>query len=564
MTTTQPVGHRIPVPPDFPVQWDDPSHERLFWTHERMHCPHPISPAMGSLDPEAGFNFAAETYGLPIRMYSRVINSYRYTAVAPVTFDPDELAAMGQRAQENLQPVLLRLREIWESELLPEIKQLLADADSFDLRAAAMPELLAHLNETIVRSARLWQIHFTTVLPVGLAMSLFHDFHCDLFGSQSAFDAYRLLQGFDNKNLETDRALWQLSRKALATPVVRAVLAEQATADVVPALEQTPEGRAYLVELRAYLDEYGQRCASSVGNAFELADPSWIEDPTPVIKNLKDYITQPDRDLDAEMATLEVERERLLAEARERLRGYPQQVVGQFEALLNAAQVATILHEDHNFWIDCRGVYSVRRALVELGNRLADAGVLASPEDVFYLRFDELRETAAALPAIDRRELIAQRKAEMAHFRAITPPPALGTQPPGPPPDDPMGRALGRFFGGPPQPPTEPGVLRGSPGSPGIARGTAKVVRTLAEAAKLEPGDIMVAETTAPPWTPLFAAVAAVVTDTGGILSHCAVVAREYGIPAVVGAGMATAMIQDGQTVEVDGDTGIVRVITPA
>jgi pyruvate,water dikinase len=123
---------------------------------------------------------------------------------------------------------------------------------------------------------------------------------------------------------------------------------------------------------------------------------------------------------------------------------------------------------------------------------------------------------------------------------------------------------MGKFFGGPPQPPTELGVLRGNPGSPGTARGIAKVVRSLAEAAKLEPGDILVAETTAPPWTPLFATVAAVVTDTGGILSHCAVVAREYGIPAVVGTGMATAMIKDGQTVEVGGDTGIVRVITPA
>lgn len=86
------------------------------------------------------------------------------------------------------------------------------------------------------------------------------------------------------------------------------------------------------------------------------------------------------------------------------------------------------------------------------------------------------------------------------------------------------------------------------------------MIRSLSEAGKLQRGDILVAETTAPPWTPLFATAAAIVTDTGGILSHCAVVAREYRIPAVVGTGRATAVIRDGQTLEVDGDAGLVRI----
>ena len=118
-----------------------------------------------------------------------------------------------------------------------------------------------------------------------------------------------------------------------------------------------------------------------------------------------------------------------------------------------------------------------------------------------------------------------------------------------------------KFFGTPPQPPREPGVLEGSPGSPGVVRGPARVVRSLSEAAEIQQGEVLVAETTAPPWTPLFATAAAVVTDTGGILSHCAVVAREYGIPAVVGTGRATSLIRDGQLVEVDGDSGTVRII---
>jgi len=105
------------------------------------------------------------------------------------------------------------------------------------------------------------------------------------------------------------------------------------------------------------------------------------------------------------------------------------------------------------------------------------------------------------------------------------------------------------------------GELLGAAGSRGFARGTARVIKNIKEATRLEPGDILVAETTAAPWTPLFATAAALVTETGGILSHCAVVAREYGIPAVVGTGSATTIIRDGQLLEVDGGSGIVRIL---
>jgi rifampicin phosphotransferase len=103
--------------------------------------------------------------------------------------------------------------------------------------------------------------------------------------------------------------------------------------------------------------------------------------------------------------------------------------------------------------------------------------------------------------------------------------------------------------------------VRGSAGSAGVARGRARVIRSLADAGTPQKGDILVAPTTSPLWTPLFATVAAVVTDTGGVLSHSAIVAREYGIPAVVGTGSATTIIRDGQMIEVDGSAGIVRII---
>jgi pyruvate,water dikinase len=131
---------------------------------------------------------------------------------------------------------------------------------------------------------------------------------------------------------------------------------------------------------------------------------------------------------------------------------------------------------------------------------------------------------------------------------------------PAPPTGDPVEDVLVRFFGAPVEPSADPSVLQGIAAAPGVVTGTAKVVKSLDEASKLQQGDVMVCEMTLPPWTPLFSTVSAVVADTGGILSHCAIVAREYRIPCVVGTGVGTVTIKDGQKVTVDGSKGIVRI----
>ncbi len=199
--------------------------------------------------------------------------------------------------------------------------------------------------------------------------------------------------------------------------------------------------------------------------------------------------------------------------------------------------------------------------ILEFGNRFAKAGIIDDPEDVFMLTIDELRDTADSMSG-DHRTAVAERRAEMEKFGAIRPPDNIGTPPAAPPPDNPLMKAFGRFGGVPPAPSDDPSVINGNPCSPGKATGTAKVVMSLAEADKLEPGDVMVAPATMPAWTPLFASIAAVVTDAGGVLSHAGIVAREYNIPAVLGTNRATSTIKDGQQVEVDGDAGVVRIIS--
>jgi len=335
-------------------------------------------------------------------------------------------------------------------------------------------------------------------------------------------------------------------------------LTSNAPSDVPAAWEATEEGQVFLGEFNEYLEEYGQR-----SDVFaEFGNASWTENPATPIKNMQDYVTETDRDLPAELEELAAERDRFTDETRERLRDKPQSVRDEFEQLVQTARWGHKLQEDHNFWIDQRGTHKVRRVLLEFGRRLAAAGATDERDDVFYLMQDELRDAARALPGGDHRKIVAERKAEMEHFRNVGPPPVLGTEPPGPPPGDPMSKAIGRFFGAPPPKSEVVNVINGNPCSPGKATGTAKVVRSLSEAGKVQPGDILVAPGTMPAWTPLFASIAAVVTDMGGVLSHAAVVAREYGIPAVLGTQTATSLIKDGQTVEVDGTNGVVTILS--
>lgn len=539
------------------VTWEQPGDKQMFWQLDRLHFPNQL-PMMEDDYIRvlyAGCVVAAEEYDAPIRMHPRRFLTRHYLAIAPLPLSDEELDELGKRFEQNLGQAMAVQGERWEQEFLPEIRGLLAAWEAFDLAGASDAELLAHWDVTMQRQVRLADIHFLIVLPMLLSVGLFDELYTDLFGAESSLESMRLLQGTPTTTTRMGHALWRLSRIAMDSPPVRAIIEEEAAADVVPALERDPACAAFLAEFRAFLSQYGHR-----SETWGISYPSWIEDPSPAVKSLKDFLSQQGRDLAGELQKLAAERDRLIADARARLTGYPAQAREQFEFLLAAATAGYYLSEEHGFWIDSYGFDCVRQVVLETGRRLAARGALEERDDIFHLTFVETR-AAYAQPGTDRRGLVAERKAELAAFRDIQVPPVLGTEPPGPPPDNPMFRTMGKFFGAPPPPSDEPGVMRGTAGSAGYARGTARVVRSLADAQRLRPGEILVTETTAPAWTPLFASVAAVVTDTGGVLSHCAVVAREYMIPAVVGTGVATAIIPDGATIEVDGAAGLVRIV---
>lgn len=547
-------------PPGPAVEWDTPEDERLFWMRNKLHFPHPVSELDGSLyaGPFAqAFSSALAALQAPVGRYRiRRINGYLYEAVAPLAGGPEEMAERAGRCEQALRETMERLDRMWEQELWPEAATHLAAWGTFDLGAASLGVLLDHLGDSLARATRCWEIHLRADMAAMIAVSEFDELYRELFAPQNPLDSYRLTQGADSGTMEVARALWALAQRAPRWPAVRHALERLPAERVVQELRDSEDGRAFLAELTAYLTEYGQRA-----ERYEVAYPSWIEDPAPVITSLRDLTLDAGRSPTLRMQAQRAERDRLVAEAQSYLVGYPQPVVDEFSFLLRSAQTGAALHEHSAASIEFPLLYRLRRLFLEFGRRLAIAGTLSNPEDVFCLTAEEIRETAAALPRVDRRDLVGIRRSEMERFRASEPPAFLGTPPSTPPTDDAFGRMLGKFFGAPPIASSEPHLLIGNPGSPGKARGKAKVVRTLREASKLSRGDILVTETTAPPWTPLFATAAAVVTEVGGVLSHCAVVAREFQIPAVVGAHGATKKIRDGDLLEVDGDAGLVLLI---
>lgn len=553
---------------DFPVHWRKPTDAQLFWQYRPDHFPYQIKPLAEQfcIDSfECGYR-VHDMYGVPVHLRAMVVNGYYYMAFAPPVLPPGvangqhpiNMAEVEAHYMRNLRPTLARLEVLWRQEWLPEIQAYIVACEAFDLRAAALPDLLAHLTFALERQKRMAELISQIMLPAAVGMLLFSELYAELFPDSDQFAALMLLQGQTNKSMESDLALWELSRCALALPTVKALFATCADDELLAQLALSAEGRQFQVALDAFLFEYGKRSDSH--DAF--GNPSWLEDPAPLFKNLRDYLAQPERDLPAEHQSFVDDVQKALAATHTRLQSYPQAVRDHFAQALKTAQVALIMKEDHNYWIDQRAAWQMRTILLEFGRRFAEGAVLAQPLDVMYLTLPELQATAAQVPSPDRHALVTARKAEFEHFGKLAPPPILGAIPTMAPPNDIIARALKNTFGREtPHPLPTDTILRGLAASPGKVRGLAKVVLSLAAADKLQKGDILVTQMTMPPWTPLFANVAAVVTETGGILCHSAVSAREYRIPAVLGIGGATQRIEDGMLLEVDGDAGTVQIV---
>jgi pyruvate,water dikinase len=275
---------------------------------------------------------------------------------------------------------------------------------------------------------------------------------------------------------------------------------------------------------------------------MDIHNPRWSERPDAALELVRDYVANLDgADPRQHQRRLARQRELRASEFRRRLTN--PFVREYFEFLYRKAQIGITLRE--NARNECvRVLAAVRRTLLALGDRLVQRGKLSARDDIFFLELGELESVASG---IELRDKIAARKADFEHNLTITPPPVVvGELDPG---VAPVANGIA---------PTK--VLHGLAASAGVARGRARVILHPKDGARIEPGEILVAPHTDPGWTPYFLSAAAIVMDVGGMLSHGTIVAREYGIPAVVNVGSATKVIQTGQVIQVDGDRGTVTI----
>lgn len=315
---------------------------------------------------------------------------------------------------------------------------------------------------------------------------------------------------------------------------------DDAFLDGLAELAGGPEARH---AIEAYLGRYGMRCAGEI----DITRPRWRERPAALVPLILDHVGN------FEPGAAARRFERGLRKAKEK----EQEILSRLRALPDGDRKADatrrmidrvrtfIGYREYPKYAIVSRSYVYKRALLEEAGRLVRAGVLAEREDAFHLTFQELRE-AVRTQRVDER-LIRRREEEFRSYRALTPPRVLTSD----------GEALNGSYRRDDVP---PGALAGLPVSAGTVEGRARVVLDMADA-DLEAGDILVTVFTDPSWSPLFVGIKGLVTEVGGLMTHGAVIAREYGLPAVVGVAEATRLIRDGQRIRVHGTEGYVELL---
>jgi rifampicin phosphotransferase len=542
-------GRMATTTTDFPIPEDLVG----FWQWDQLHCPRALTVLEHELllaSTGWGFSKAIAELGSGLRAVTKSINGYNYLSGQPLDLGDEDPQARAERYRHNVDALLPVLGERWEKEWLPSIIETVSRRIRQDYGTMSDPDLLRTWDEMYAEVKDRWYIH-GLLLYAFFAAGQFADLYREVTAADDEKLGYEALQGFETMATRSARGLWQLSRKVRANPELQRIFEGSNPADIMSELDSTESGRVFMSELGAYLDEFGWRADS----VYELTHPAWREDPRIAINAIQGYLAiEDDHGPDSQQRSAIRRREELLADAHARI-GNDSARLKKFNATYDSIRCFTSMIEDHNHWIDQVGDISMRYPALELGRRSVARGTLARTEDIFHL---ERADIVEAMNGVDKKEVAAQRRADLQRFAGIVPPPFIG--PPPPPSDDPVVDVIVRFFGLPVEPNADPRVINGVAASPGTVTAKAKVVRSLAEASKLLAGDVLVCEMTLPPWTPLFSTASAVVADTGGILSHCAIVARETRIPCVVGTMTGTSLIKDGQTITVDGSRGIVRI----
>jgi phosphoenolpyruvate synthase/pyruvate phosphate dikinase len=344
----------------------------------------------------------------------------------------------------------------------------------------------------------------------------------------------------DNITSEMGMALLDVADVLRPYPPVVDLLQEDGFLDRLP---EVTGGREAREAIQGFLDVHGMRCVGEI----DITRPRWSEQPSAIVPMILSNI----RNAEPGAAARRFEQGRREAAAKEtellaRLRELPDGEAKATETKERIDRLRTFIgyREYPKYYLVSR-YFVYKRALLAEAGRLAADGVIADPEDVFFLTLEEFRDVVHTRRADER--LIRERREEFAHYETLTAPRVLTSE----------GEAVHGAYrrGDLPE-----GALAGLPVSAGTVEGRARVVLDVADA-DLEPGDILVTAYTDPSWTPAFVTIAGLVTEVGGQMTHGAVIAREYGLPAVVGVENATTLIRDGQRIRVHGTDGFVEIV---
>jgi pyruvate,water dikinase len=510
----------------FEVTWHDPEDAKAVWAIDRIHFAQPLAPL--------GYDLYEVVVREGWEARTAVANGYLFLKDFRPPPTPAEVTEMGAQ-------------RIWREKYLPLVRELCEEIRSPDYEAMSAAEIAGLLPEVFHKSGLAFR-YPTVIASSFMAPALQMAVFCQqVLGDEGPVLAATLLQGYDNVSAAAGAGLGELAAFAAR----HNDLAEALKAHRFDDLSPLPDGAEFRARLASFLDVYGWRA----DEWCLVHRPTWAEQPDVALELVARYLSDPEHSPERAHQRAVEKRIAATAEIEARL---PEESKARFRELLDAALGHVPISEERALW-QLIAIGSVRVPLLALGRKLVAAGVIEDAGDVFFLRLAELQELASSPRPM--HGVVTQRRADLARYERLEPPQSIGAplvieDRPGP------SQIIHRYFFGTIAPPSDERVVRGSGASQGVVTGRARIVRSLAESGSLLPGEVLVCKTTAPPWTPLFAIAAAVVTETGGILSHSAICAREYGIPCVVGTQVATSRIPDGAVVTVDGNKGTVTVVS--
>ena len=521
----------------------------------------------------------------------RVLNGYLYVRPVPI----EDEAVVGARVEEFMQRagfyfqnwddlfakwktkmegVIAELRDL-DVPALPELEDMAVITEARGISTGF--ELMKAYERTIESLLLAYQHHFEMLnLGYGAYLNLF-EFARAAFPGIKDETIVQLVAGTDLLMFGPDDKLKELARLAVESGIDQRILdGAGAPGETVAALRSEPAAERWVRTFDEAQDPWFQ---FSSGTGLYHHERAWIDDLTVPWSALTGYIEKlrAGEDIARPQQAVVARRDALTAEYRELLADDGDRQA--FDENVGLARTVAPYIEDHNFFVEHRHHTVFWNKMREFGDRLVEGDFLDDREDVFMLSrweigqalYDLVMGWSVGAPrpgATHWRREIAERRRILDALAADTPPPALG-----PVPDeiseaftvmlwgittDRVTAWLGSGDDG------DGSVITGVPASPGVREGLARVIRTSAELPDVQPGEILVCPITAPAWGPVFGTIQAAVSDIGGVMSHAAIVSREYGMPAVVGTGNGTTAIKTGDRVRVDGDTGQVTILERA